>query len=68
MTETQEKIDFPPAGVGLLGLPLDRFSSCRRGAARAPAVIRKLLAAKLVKELAGLLVAPHRPSRTNGSN
>jgi arginase len=32
------------AGVGLLGLPLDCFSSYRRGAARAPAIIRKLLA------------------------
>ena len=36
-------IDFPTAGVGLLGLPLDCFSSYRRGAARAPEVVRKLL-------------------------
>ena len=32
------------AEVALLGLPLDCFSSYRRGAARAPAIIRKLLA------------------------
>lgn len=44
MTATDQKIDYPAAGVGLLGLPLDCFSSYRRGAARAPAIIRKLLA------------------------
>ncbi|MDJ0781967.1 MAG: agmatinase [Desulfosarcinaceae bacterium] len=43
MSAARETIDFPAAGVGLLGLPLDCFSSYRRGAARAPAVIRKLL-------------------------
>jgi len=44
MTAPDPKIDFPTAGVGLLGLPVDCFSSYRRGASRAPHVIRKLLA------------------------
>lgn len=44
MTAATPMIDFPDTGVGLLGLPLDCFSSYRRGTARAPAIIRKLLA------------------------
>lgn len=47
MTATDPKIDRPAAGVGLLGLPLDCFSSYRRGAARAPAIIRKLMASDM---------------------
>lgn len=43
MTAPHQKLDFPPAGVSLLGLPLDCYSSYRRGAARGPATIRKVL-------------------------
>ena len=48
MTTALPTIEFPPAAVGLLGLPVDCFSSYRRGAARAPAVIRRLLAGDMM--------------------
>jgi arginase family enzyme len=43
MTATHQSLDFPPAGVSLLVRPLDCYSSYRRGAARGPAAIRKIL-------------------------
>ena len=61
MIETLQDTELPIAGVGLLGLPLDCFSSYRRGAARAPAAIRKLLASGMANWTteSGLHLASH---------
>jgi agmatinase len=68
MTATHQKLDLPSAGVGLLGLPLDCYSSYRRGAARGPAAIRKVLASGMCNWTTegGLHLASHSRWRDMG--